>query len=414
MTQLEQVHRPSIKRNEIVGHSRLRHRLPLYGVMSAAGFSRLGNAVVGVALPWLVLDITGSAALTGVASAAATGPLVIGAFFGGPLIDRLGSRVVAVTADILSATTVTAVVALMLIGQLEIWALIALILLGALFDGPGMTAPSARLPDLAKLAGVPLERVTAIDELLESGAVVFGPPLAGLAVVLVGLEATLCVTAACSLIAACLNAASLPRDRRKRSQRTPFSAGAWFLLGDPLLRTILALATVMIAVFAALTAVVMPTLLQSGDGSALDLGLFLATSGGGAAIAAMAFGVFGRRADGRLVLILSLAGAVIALAGIAFVGPGLWQLVCAAILGLATGALGPLLNTLFLRRAPAKIRGSVFGASTAAALAATPVAVLLAGVAVEAIGPTSVLWLLASTMAILVAVATMAPALRRL
>jgi macrolide resistance protein len=270
------------------------------------------------------------------------------------------------------------------------------------------------MPDLAKLARVPLERVTAIDELLESCAVVFGPPLAGLAVVLIGLEATLCVTASCSLVAACINAASLPRDRRKHLQQTPLSAGARFLLNDPLLRTILALATIMIAVFAALTAVIMPTLLRSGDGSALDLGWFLATAGGGAAVAAVAFGVFGHRTDGRLVLILSLAGAVIALAGIAIVGAGLWQLACAALLGLATGALGPLLNTLFLRRAPAKIRGSVFGASTAAALAATPIAVLLAGFAVEAVGPTSVLWLLAGIMAMLVVVATMEPALRQL
>jgi macrolide resistance protein len=414
MTQLGQARRPSVKQDEIPGHNRLLHQLPLYGVMSAAGFSRLGNAVVGVALPWLVLDITGSAALTGVAAAAATGPLVIGAFFGGPLIDRLGSRIVAVTADILSATTVAIVAALMLIDQLGIWALMALILVGALLDGPGMTAPSARLPDLAKLARVPLERVTAIDELLESTAVVFGPPLAGLAVVLVGLEATLYVTAACSLVAACLNAVSLPRDRRKQSEQPPLSAGARFLLGDPLLRTVLALTTLMIAIFAALTAVVMPTLLRSVDGSALDLGLFLATAGGGAAIAAVTFGIFGHRADGRLVLIFSLAGAVIALAGITLVAPGLWLLVCAATLGLATGALGPLLNTLFLRRAPAKIRGSVFGASTAAALSATPVAVLFAGVAVEVVGPTSVLWVLAGAMALLTAVATVAPALRRL
>jgi macrolide resistance protein len=195
MTQLGQARRPSVKQDEIPGHNRLLHQLPLYGVMSAAGFSRLGNAVVGVALPWLVLDITGSAALTGVAAAAATGPLVIGAFFGGPLIDRLGARIVAV---------------------------------------------------------------------------------------------------------------------------------------------------------------------------------------------------------------------------ITLVAPGLWLLVCAATLGLATGALGPLLNTLFLRRAPAKIRGSVFGASTAAALSATPVAVLFAGVAVEVVGPTSVLWVLAGAMALLTAVATVAPALRRL
>ena len=45
-------------------HSRVR-RAPVYGAIIAGGITLFGNAVAAVALPWLVLGITGSAAWTG-------------------------------------------------------------------------------------------------------------------------------------------------------------------------------------------------------------------------------------------------------------------------------------------------------------------------------------------------------------
>jgi macrolide resistance protein len=83
-------------------------RAPLYGVILAGGLSLFGNAVAAVALPWIVLSLTGNAAWTGIAAAAGMIPLVIGAFCGGPIVDRFGSRIVAVTADLASALSVAA------------------------------------------------------------------------------------------------------------------------------------------------------------------------------------------------------------------------------------------------------------------------------------------------------------------
>ena len=72
-----------------------RHRAPMLGVIAASGSSLFGNSVTAVALPWLVLDMTGSASWTGVAAAAGMLPLILGSFFSGTLIDRFGARPVA-------------------------------------------------------------------------------------------------------------------------------------------------------------------------------------------------------------------------------------------------------------------------------------------------------------------------------
>ena len=43
----------------------LRRRLPLYGLVLAYGVSQLGTVMSGLAIPWLVLVTTGSAARAG-------------------------------------------------------------------------------------------------------------------------------------------------------------------------------------------------------------------------------------------------------------------------------------------------------------------------------------------------------------
>lgn len=393
-------------------------RAPLFGVLAAGGLSLLGNAVAGVALPWLVLSLTGNAAWTGVAAAVGMVPLVLGAFFGGPVIDRLGARRVAVIADLTSAACVAAIPLLFLMGRLDLGVLLALIGIGALLDGPGMTAQESRYPELARLARLPIERVTAIDELLDNAAVVVGPPLAGLAIVAFGVEATLFVTAACSLAAAGLNALSLPRHRRRIATNTgrggAVLAGARFLLGDPLLRILLILAMVVLAVFGALSAVVMPAFFRAGTASALDLGVFLAVAGGGAALAALIFGAWGHRARPRLVVFFGLAGAAAAIGGLALADGQVAVLSAATLLGLSVGALGPLVNAVFLRRAPSAIRASVMGASTAAALTATPLAMLAAGAGVEAIGTGATLTGLAALLASLALFAALSGSLKTL
>jgi macrolide resistance protein len=393
------------------------HSAPLYGVMVASGFSLLGNAVAAVALPWFVLTLTDSAAWTGAAAAAGMAPLVVGAFLGGPIVDRFGSRRVAVVSDLVGAASVAAIPLLFLFGQLGIGALLALIVVGSLLDGPAMTAQDARLPDLARLAGVPIERVTAIDELLENAAIIFGPPIAGLSIAAFGMEQTLFITAGCSFAAAIINAFSLPRHRNKgraADARSAFMAGARFLIGDRLLRTILCLAMVVLAVFGALNAVVVPALYRAQGGGALDLGLFMAAAGAGAGAAALVFAGWGHRANGRLVLLLGLASAGFAIGGVALLQTGPLALVAAGLLGLSTGALGPLVNAQFLRRAPSAIRGSVLGATTAVALVAAPIAVLAAGLGVELLGARMLLAVLSLTILLVAVVACFSPALAEL
>jgi macrolide resistance protein len=394
-------------------------RTPAYGVIAAGGVSMLGNAVAAVALPWFVLDLTGSAAWTGVAGAMGMTPLILGAFFGGAVVDRLGSRRVAVTGDLVSAACVGAIPVLQALGLLTLAPLLILIAIGALLDGPAVTAQESRYPELARFAGLRLERVTALDELIDNGAMIAGPILAGIAIATIGPAPTLTITAGCALIAAILNFIFLPRSHPPRraaegARPNDVLTGVRFLFGDPLLRTLLILGMGVVAIFGALDAVVMPVFIRESGRDIAELGWFLAAAGGGAGAGALGYASVGHRIGKRFVLIGCLAAEAIAMFLLAGQPEGTTLLIAGTLAGLGAGPLGPLVNTVLLRRTPTAIRGRVLGASTAVALTATPLAVLLAGGVIELLGTRTLLLGGAGLFAGLACLAAFLPSLRQL
>ena len=86
---------------------------------------------------------------------------------GGPLIDRWGRRRIAAGADLLSAAAVAALPLLDATVGLTLAATLALVGVGAVFDGPGAAAREAARPDVAAVSGTPLPTVNARGEATE-------------------------------------------------------------------------------------------------------------------------------------------------------------------------------------------------------------------------------------------------------
>lgn len=111
-------------------------------------------------LTWFVLELTGSAALTGLAAAVQLLPLLLAGLFGGPLIDRLGFRRSAILSDLLSGLTIALIPLLHAFGLLSYPLLVALMFLAALFETPGGAARESLATELAERAGWPCARTS--------------------------------------------------------------------------------------------------------------------------------------------------------------------------------------------------------------------------------------------------------------
>jgi macrolide resistance protein len=393
---------------------RFRRKLPFLGLLTSGTLGLLGNAIASVALPWFVLTLTQSPLTAGIASAAGLLTLVAGAFFGGRLIDHYGARMVALVAALVSACAIAAVPVLHETGFLSVALLVALIALGALFEGPGMTAEESRKPELVRLAGMRFEKATAIDSLIEAGTTLAGPLIAGAAIALVGTPVTLWFVAACSFAGAITIGLSLPRRRaivtvrRQDGLRSAF-AGVAFLLGDSLLRPLLLFATAFVAAAAALSTIVMPAFFLTSGKPALDLGLFLAILGGAGMLGAFAFAIWGDRFSQRSLFLSGCAAQAAAVMVLAFQSSPTMLWLAAALAGFAGGPIGPIANNALLRRIPIDLHGRARGAASSLVLLATPAAVLIAGAAVEFAGARAVLWAAAILLGAIVFAASLLP-----
>ena len=110
---------------------------PLISLAVASVASIGGTRVSTIAIPWLVLTTTGSPVLTGLVGFAEMLPYVLTKALGGPLIDLLGARRVAIWSDGLSTIAVMLVPLLFWLGLLSIWVLLpAVALIGVLRAPP--------------------------------------------------------------------------------------------------------------------------------------------------------------------------------------------------------------------------------------------------------------------------------------
>lgn len=83
-----------------------RERIGVVALLTASGLSGLGDMVAAIALPWFVLQETGSPALTALTGFAPLVSLVVGGIVGGAVVDRFGFRPVSIVADLASGATI--------------------------------------------------------------------------------------------------------------------------------------------------------------------------------------------------------------------------------------------------------------------------------------------------------------------
>ncbi|MGN6484090.1 MAG: MFS transporter, partial [Thermomicrobiales bacterium] len=402
-------------------------RRPLAVAPFLAGntISLLGNTLTLVALPWFVLEATGSAGRTGLVGMAFALPALLAGLLGGVVIDRIGGRRMSVIADIVSGLSVAAIPILYHTVGLPFWLLLVLVFFGAMLDIPGLTARRTMLPGLADRSGMPMEAMNSAYEMSDGAAVIVGPILAGFLIAWIDASNVLLIDAATFAISAILIGVFTPDVPVDEPEAEPgvapaadgsrraigqalgsIKAGLRFIVEDRLL-----LALAMVLVFAnlfngAVFNVVMPVLVRDRYGDAKQLGFLLAAFGIGSLIGAAAYGVAGARL--RHVRWAIWFVGIVAVAGLrwAFVPhlPALALAACMAGVGLLSGPINPLLVTVRFERIPPSMRGRVFASFAALASIADPLGMVGTGGAIERFGLDRTLIGIAVLFTVLVAV----------
>ena len=368
-------------------------RTSLRALLTANAISLTGNKMTLLVIPWFVLETTGSPSRTALAGFFAFLPIPLSSLLGGPLIDRVGFKRMSIIADLASAGTVAAIPLLHATIGIEFWQLLVLVFLGALLDAPGGTARASLLADVAEEAGTTLERATSLEDAISRASGLFGAPVAGVLIGLIGSANVLWVDAGSFLISAAL-VMRFVHDRpvTKEDVVEPgryldeLKFGLRFIRNNRLLLMVILTITVTNFLDGAVGSVVMPVYVKERFGDAASLGLILGVWGGGAVLGSLAFGRLGARFSRRTLFITGfLAIAVQGFVLAAF--PPLWAILVFMLgSGFLAGPINPIMGTVFLERTPKELRGRVIGASIATAFMAIPLGVLAGGALIEVLG----------------------------
>ncbi|MFD7561418.1 MFS transporter, partial [Streptomyces sp. NPDC059835] len=333
---------------------------------------------------------------TGLVATAEVLGLLCSAVFAGPVVDRLPVRATSIGADLSTAAAIGLIPLLHAWDALPLPVLIVLVFLVGAARGPSDTSKQVLLPEAMARAGVTAERATGAVEGARRIGMMAGAPLAGLLIATVGPVRTLYADVAAMALVALLVATSVPESARARAVDGVPSRGAYgqelrFGLGqlrrDRLLGAMVGVLMLTNALDGALNGVLYPAYGTQVLGSSALFGAMVTAMGAGALLGATLYGWAGHRMPRRAVFVgaFVLVGAV-RCAALAAEPPVPVLLTVLALSGIGSGVVGPLMMSVAYERVPEEVRGRVFGLLVAAALAATPLGMLGAGLALDARG----------------------------
>ncbi len=376
-------------------------RTPLYGWLTSEAVSLTGTRISMIALPWFVLTTTGSATKTGLVALAEMLPLVVLKVLGGPVIDRVGARRVAITCDLLSVLVVGAIPLLHGAGRLPFPLFLLLVAVAGGLRGPGDAAKGALTPTIAAEAGVAMERATGLHSTVERTAGLLGAALAGGLVAVVGAADAIVVDALSFGVSAAVLAwstSSLTRTVEAPTDEppTPYAAqlreGWTFLRADRVLLGITVMVALTNLLDLAYGAVLVPVWAQQTTGSAATVGLVFATFGGAAAIGSICAATWATRLPRyKTYLVAFLVCGAPRFVVFALDVP-IWAVLAVCVAGgFASGFLNPILGAVIYERIPDRLMGRVTSLSTAMCFALMPFGGLLGGLLVAGFGLSSAL-----------------------
>ena len=363
--------------------------------------SVISGSMVFIALPWLALEITGSAASAGALVALTSIP---GIFFGpilGTLIDRIGRRISGFISEVLTALTILLIPVVH--NSIEIsFALLVLLALGRAIVSPASsTARKSIIPDVAGPSGLSLERANSIHEAVFATGFAIGPAVAALFIGLIGPFDVFYVVALFST----LSATALFFVRTKESRGDGVSETG-SLLQDTILgaKTILKTPAVLLGLSFVMTLamIYLPTemVVLPAHFNALDyaegLGLLISTMAGASVVGALLFEKLQKRFKYSTILKFGFIGLGSSVLLMSLIPPFWVMLILGAVLGFSWGPLMPMLNTVIQRVIPENMRGRVFGIEMTIWGAGPTLTAVVVGIAVDGFGVQPVYFVLAA------------------
>lgn len=373
--------------------------------------SLLGDQFTLIALPWLVLQLTGDALTMGIVLALAGIPRALFMLVGGALTDRFSPRKVMLASNIFRLLFVSAFAALILSGTLQLWMIYLFALAFGTADAFYFPAQQAIVPRL-----VSKEHLQTGNSIIQGTArlsMFAGPLLAGLLIALLsgsgsqtaisgetvpdigGIGIAFAFDAFTFMLSA-ITLLMMSPEKQKREisnvdHKESVLASIWEGLvtvwNDKVLRIFFGIVAAVHLFTTGPVIVGIPVLatIRFSEGAAA-FGIIMATFGVSNLLGILLAGVLPKPAPHRLGLVMLLGIAIIGL-GVAVLGFAPSTVIAALIvliIGIAEGYIVIMFTTWLQVRTPERMLGRMMSLLTFASVGLIPISTALSGALIEA------------------------------
>ena len=353
--------------------------------------SVIAGSMVFIALPWLALEITGSAAMAGAVVALTAIPGLFLSPILGTIVDRIGRKVSAIISEGLSAFAILLIPVVHSFVEIGFVLLVLLAMARAIVNPAASTARKSIIPDIAGPARISLERANSIHEAVFATGFAIGPAVGAAFISLIGPYDVFIVVAVFSALSSI--SAMLINTVEHRGDGVSETGS---LLQDTALgiKTILKTPAVMIGMSFVLTLamiylptemVILPAHFNEIN-YATGLGILISTMAGASVFGALLFETLQKYLSYSTILKFGFIGLGLSVLVMSFIPPMPILLAAGAVLGFSWGPLMPMLNTVIQRVIPENMRGRVFGIEMTIWGAGPLLTAVAVGLAVDSVG----------------------------
>lgn len=387
-----------------------------FAIWAGQAISLLGSQLVQFALIWHLTQATGSAITLTIASLMGLLPGVLLSPLIGTLVDRWNRRRIMIAADGAVALATLALIALFLLGVVQIWHIYLLMFIRAVGGGFHQSALGASI--VLMVPKEHLTRVQGMNQTLNGGLNVLSAPLGAFLLAFLPIQSILSIdvfTALLAIIIILFIHIPQPQRQIEISGRTSLwqdmKEGLDYVRGWPALLIILVMAMVINFLFNPVAAFMPLLVTDHFDGGAMELGWLEASFSGGIIIGGIALSIWGgfRRRVVTAMLALIGLGAGMGLVGLAPAN-AFWLALAGSIFA---GFMNPIVNGSFGAVLQASIapemQGRVFALVMSGAMAMAPLGLIVAGPVAEVAGVRPWFWIAGGVCILMAAVSFLIP-----
>jgi MFS family permease len=367
---------------EVISAAPVEHPLrnPNYRLWLTGGtISLLGDQFYFVALPWLVLQMTGSAVAMGAIMMAGAIPRALLMLIGGAVSDRMSARKIMIGTATARTICVAVIGVLVWLRFLHIWELYALAVAFGVADAFAAPAQTAYMPSLVKR-----EQMVAASSASQSTAqltTILGPVPAGFVIKALGVAWAFFLDAISFLFI--IGALwKLPDPPKSQTTRKPMlhsiKEGIVYVGKDVPLRSLMLLIMILNFCIAGPVAIGLAYLTKTKFGSPAVYGIMISAVAAGSLLGALVAGVWKIRRRGVMILLVSMVlGVCLGSIGLLV---KVWSIAgMLLIMGAAAGMVNIHISAWIMQRIDTAVRGRVASVLMLGSVGITPISLAIAG-----------------------------------